>query len=331
MEPGRESLAGLCLAVLTEAGRVLFGGNLHAVVPGRVYRSSQMSADKLAQVVHAYDIRTVINLRGCCDPFPWYLEECRTTHRLQVAQEDICLSAGRLPSVYEMRRLLEVLDRTEYPILIHCRRGADRTGLVSAVVLLLESRVSLAEARRQLGLRYGHLALGRPANLDRYFDLYDEWLRDQRLSHSHAAFRRWVEHDYCPGECRCELEPVDWPPDIRCGEPAPLRVRVRNTGIKSWRLRPGTNAGIHAGFGLWDSDGRCVANGRAGLLDAEVAPGQSIDLTLVVPALHKPGRHRLLVDMVDEQHCWFYQTGSEPLELELEVGERGGVSPLMRR
>src|SRR5262249_45918260 len=61
-------LAGLCLAVLAEAGRVLFGGNLHAVVPGRVYRSGQMSSDKLAQVVRAYDIRTVINLRGCCDP-----------------------------------------------------------------------------------------------------------------------------------------------------------------------------------------------------------------------------------------------------------------------
>jgi len=53
------------------------------------------------------------------------------------------------------------------------------------------------------------------------------------------------------------------------------------------------------------------------LLDALVAPGQSIDLTVAIPAVHVPGRYRLWVDMVDEQQGWFYQMGSEPLEIEL--------------
>ena len=47
--------------------------------------------------------------------------------------------------------------------------------------------------------------------------------------------------------------------------------------------------------------------------------GQSIELTVVIPAVHVPGRYRLWVDMVDEQQCWFYQMGSEPLEQELEI------------
>jgi hypothetical protein len=269
--------------------------------------------------VHAHDIRSVVNLRGCCDPAPQYLEECRATHRLGIAQYDICLSAGRLPSVHEMRRFVEVLDRADSPLLLHCKRGADRTGLASAVTLLLQTDASLTQARHQLGLRYGHLALGRPAYLDQFLDLYTAWLGQQEQHHAPALFRRWLLNDYCPGACRCTVEPLAFPAWIPHGGPTALRVRAHNTGIQSWRLRPGSNAGIHVGFVLWDPQGNCVVYDRSGLFDAEVAPGQSIDLTLALPALHQPGRYRLLVDMRDEQHCWFHQTGSEPLEGELEV------------
>jgi hypothetical protein len=307
------------LAGIAEAGRVFLGRNLHAVVPGRVYRCAQLSGPGLEQVVHAYGVRGVVNLRGCCDPAPEYLEECRATHRLGIAQYDIELSAGRLPSVHEMRRFVEVLDRADYPLLLHCKRGADRTGLASAVTVLLQTDSSLAEARRQLGLRYGHLALGRPAYLDQFLELYTAWLGQQERDHAPALFRRWLWNDYCPGPCRCTLEPLAFPAWIPCGEPTALRVRAHNTGIQTWQLRPGTNAGIHLGFVLRDPHENCIAYDRSGLFNAEVAPGHSIDLTLALPALHEPGRYRLFVDMKDEQQCWFYQTGSEPLEWELEV------------
>ena len=50
-----------------------------------------------------------------------------------------------------------------------------------------------------------------------------------------------------------------------------------------------------------------------------MAPGESIELTLVVGALREPGRYRLVVDLIEEQHCWFFQGGSEPLEEEIVV------------
>src|SRR5262249_59607787 len=120
-------VAGLLLALAAEAGRFLLTQNFHAVIPGRVYRSAQPSGTRLECLVRRHGIRTVINLRGCCAPLPWYLDEARTSHRLHVAQEDVCLSAGRLPSVAEMRRLVEVLDRNEHPYLIHFHLGADPT------------------------------------------------------------------------------------------------------------------------------------------------------------------------------------------------------------
>lgn len=312
-------LAGALLALASEGYHVLLGPNCHAVLPGWVYRCAQLSAPELEELVRRQGIRTVVNLRGCCAAFPWYLDECRATHHVAIAQEDLCFSASRMPSLPEMRRLVEVLDRSEYPLLIHCRRGADRTGLVSAVVLLLQPDASLAMARRQLGLRYGHLVVRRTAYLDRFLDSYATWLRDQAQVHSPALFRLWLEHACCPGGLGASVEPLALPSAVRCGQPSALRVRARNTGTTVWRLQPGSNAGIHAGFHLYDPTGELIVAGRAGLFDATVAPGQSIDLTLALSSLKTPGRYRLWVDMVDEQQCWFYQLGSEPLEQEFEV------------
>jgi hypothetical protein len=95
-------------------------------------------------------------------------------------------------------------------------------------------------------------------------------------------------------------------------------VRCTNTSVKPWRLRPGSNAGIHAVFFLDDDTGKMIVQGRSGLFDAVVAPGGSIDLTLAFPAL-QPGKYTLRVDMTDEQHGEFLQVGSEPLIVALEV------------
>jgi hypothetical protein len=310
------------LAVLLHAAYILLGPNFHTVIPGRVYRCAQPDGPRLEQLIRSLGIRTVVNLRGCCDPLPWYLEQCAVTNRLNISQEDLGFSAGRLPAVAAVRQLVEILDRTAYPVLFHCHKGADRSGMASAIALLLATDTPLAEARAQLSPVYGHLPLGRAGNIDRFFDLYGEWLQARGQAHSRAAFRRWVEQDYCPGECRCALEvlePAGQPARVPRGRPFGVRVRCTNTSVKPWRFRPGTNAGIHASFVLTDPEDRCAGIGRAGLFHATVAPGAGIDLTLPLPALYRPGRYQLRVDMVDEQHAYFLQEGSEPLVWELEV------------
>jgi hypothetical protein len=319
----RGCFLGLFLAVLVEAIHIA-RNNFHVVVPGRIYRCAQPTADELERLIDEQGIRTVVNLRGCGVPNDWYLDECRTTLRHSVTQEDICLSAGRLPAVTEVRRLVEVIERGDYPLLFHCYRGADRTGLASAVALLLTTDTNFEEGRRQLSPRYAHLPLGRPANLDRFFDLYSEWLTGGGLTHSRAVFRRWLTEEYCPGECRARVELLDevnGPVPVPLGSPYPLRVRCYNTSVKVWHLRAGSKAGIHAYAKVYDGLGRGVAAGRAGQFDAEVPPGTWVDLTLVLPTFVVPGRYRLVVDLTDEQHADFFQVGSEPLERELQAGD----------
>lgn len=312
-------LLGLTAACLVEVVHVTLGRNFHAIRAGLAYRGAQPTPDDLERAVRDHGIRTVVNLRGNCAPFDWFMEETRATQRLGLSQEDLCFSSYRLPAVHEVRHLVEVFDRSEPPLLIHCRRGADRTGLAAAIYLLSQREVSLTEAQRQLHWRFGHLAVGRTRHLTGFFDLYAGWLVRQEREHSRAAFRDWVADGYCPGGCRAVLEPIDFPMVVPRGEPRALRVRVRNTGVQAWEFKPENNAGVHLGYILIDSRNQLMVQERAGLYSRIVQPGESVELAIVLPALHEPGRYQLWADMVDEQHCWFYQAGSEPLDLDLEV------------
>jgi protein tyrosine phosphatase (PTP) superfamily phosphohydrolase (DUF442 family) len=311
---------GLSAAVAAEAGSTFFGRNWHAVIPGQVYRCAQLSHDQLLDGIRRSGIRTVVNLRGTSPDFDWYLGESRATRDADIDQEDITFSAYRLPSPDELRRLIDVFDHAEYPLLLHCRQGVDRTGLASALLLLLKTDSTPAEARKQLGPRYGHVPIGPTWCMLQCLDLYESWLKEQGRPHSPDALREWADHDYCPSHLRGRLELLQMPPPLRAGEPAAIRVRATNTSPLPWHMHPGTETGIHVRFIVFDPDHKNVYVGRAGQFEATVPPGESVDLTLALPPLFVPGPHWLWADLADGNHCSFSQFGNAPLELALTVG-----------
>jgi protein tyrosine phosphatase (PTP) superfamily phosphohydrolase (DUF442 family) len=315
------ALVGLLAAVGIQVCHIVWWDNFHAIVPGHFYRSAHPSAAELERAIRRHGIRTVVNLRGICFGADFYMDECRATHDLNVSQEDVGLSAGRLPPVCEMRLLVRALDHSEYPILVHCRQGIDRTGLVSTLILLLYTDTDVKTARRQLGLTYGHVPLGRTMYMNQFFDLYEEWLGQQGLDHSRVAFRRWLENEYCPGPSRAELELVEVPSYIPLDEPWTVQVRAHNTSVATWHFRPGASAGIHCGCLLTNEAGKLVNRAKAGMFFADVSPGQSIDLTVAMPPIRVRGTYYLLIDMLEErQQSWFYQHGSKPLVQEIRIG-----------
>jgi predicted protein tyrosine phosphatase len=312
---------GLLLAFALHFGHVLLGGNFRTVLPGEVYRSSQPSPEQLEQFVQRYHIRTVVNLRGVCPDVDWYRDEALATARLDVSQEDVHLSATRMPSTLAVRRLVEVLQRSERPLLIHCQQGADRTGLASALVLLLRRGTSVAEARKQLSLAGGHLSMGRTAQVDRFLDLYESWLSGRGRRHCPETFRAWVESDYCPDGARARFSLVDPPgPVVRGIRPRGRLVKVRcdNVSQADWHFKTGLTAGMHLLWWVVDDNERVVAIGRSGLREATVRPGEHLDVGFVLPPL-PPGRYRLHADLTVEQHATFAQLGNEVLCVEVVV------------
>jgi hypothetical protein len=334
----------VCVAMVGfELYRIYFASNWRTLLPGRVYRCAQLSHDEFVQRIREHGIRTVVNLRGCCSDFDWYRGEARATAELDIAQEDVTLSANRLPPPDELRRLVEVIDRAEYPFIIHCRQGVDRTGLASAVILLLTTDISFDDARGQLGIRYGHVAFGPTRAMTQFFDLYERWLAARGIGHSREAFRQWAVHEYCPGRCRGSLELITADDSqlhtrhetrdtriessvsclvsrVSClaSEPLALHVRARNLSPEVWRLLPGTGTGVHVRFLVFDETLRVLQIERAGLFKAVIPPSGAVDLTLAVAPL-RPGKYRLVADLVDGQQSSFSQYGMEPLTLDLQV------------
>ncbi len=319
----------LTLTALTALGAcafrvkdVLAGPNIHTVVPGELYRSGQLSGKELERLVRRHGVRTVINLRGYSQADDWFRTECETTLRLNVSQEDLPFSARRLPSVPALRQLLDVLDHSERPLLVHCHKGADRTGLTCALYLLLHKGASLERARRELGAWRGHLRLGATARMDEVLDLYEEWLAGQGRPHTPEELRRWIREGYCGREGRAELTVLAPPGPVRMdrGRWGTVRVRCRNTSVRAWHFQPGRNAGTHVKYQIFnDQEEPMTLELRSGLFHATVRPGEHLDVTLPVPPVEQPGRYVLLVDMMEEQHASFLQLGNPPLRCELEV------------
>lgn len=133
-------------------------GNVHAVVPGEVYRSAQPKGDALDRLHAAYGVRSVINLRGENTGSPWYDEEIAASRRLGIAHFNFRMSAKTQLSPAEAEALVALMEAAPKPLLIHCHSGADRTGLAAALYVAAVKRWGEAAAESHLSLRYGHVA-----------------------------------------------------------------------------------------------------------------------------------------------------------------------------
>jgi protein tyrosine phosphatase (PTP) superfamily phosphohydrolase (DUF442 family) len=310
------------ICTLVHLGNIFLGDNFHPVIPGKIYRCAQPDGADLAHYVKAHGIRTVINLRGPTKDQGWYLEECTAAHDLNLSLEDFSFSAKKLPPASEVQRLIELLDVVEYPVVVHCRQGIDRTGVVAVIVRLLYTDDALPRALRHLSARYGHFPLGDTTRMDVFFDLYGEWLERQGKTHTPALFRHWIAHEYRGGWFRQQIESVaPMQETCRVGAVFGFRVRVRNTSDQTWHFQPFNTAGVHLAAEVWGPQNKWLHFVRAGQMRRDVKPGASIELVVSLPALEEAGRHRLRFSMMEENHAWFDQIGDAGHEEEIVVHE----------
>lgn len=149
-------------AALVFAGYLLcaqIGRNFHEVVPGELYRSSQPTAADVTDYARRYGIRTIVNLRGSAVDASWYRDEVATSAALGVKHIDFRMSAYKALTLEETHRLIALLRDAPKPILIHCKSGADRTGLASVIYLNQIAGKSEETAERQLSIFFGHVSI----------------------------------------------------------------------------------------------------------------------------------------------------------------------------
>jgi protein tyrosine/serine phosphatase len=156
------------------SGAILYTGNFHAVSEHALYRSAQLTKEQFAAVIRRNRIKSILNLRGAHPGEPWYDDEIAVSRRAGVKHYDYPISATRRVSEREIAAIVEILRDAPKPLLIHCRSGADRTGLVAALYRFAIERAGPDESDRQLSLAYGHFPylMSRTGAMDESFWAY---------------------------------------------------------------------------------------------------------------------------------------------------------------
>lgn len=127
--------------------------HLHRV-NDNLYRSGQPRSGEIKKLAEM-GIKTVINLRGADRSTKAAEAEAREAG---VAYFNIPMQGLARPSDEQVARVLEIINAPEnWPVLIHCKRGSDRTGTVVAVYRIVNdgwsAREAVAEAER-LGMSW---------------------------------------------------------------------------------------------------------------------------------------------------------------------------------
>ena len=177
--------------------------NRHRVGSGRLWRSAQPGPHQLARF-RAEGVRTIISLRGGREHGSWPLQrEACERHGLTLVE--FVLRSREAPDRATLLAAKDFFARIQYPAVMHCKSGADRAGLASALYLILHENRPVAEAARQLSARYGHLRFAKTGILDAFFARY--------LVEGEARgidFLTWVETIYDPEALKRDFRPGFW-------------------------------------------------------------------------------------------------------------------------
>jgi protein tyrosine phosphatase (PTP) superfamily phosphohydrolase (DUF442 family) len=171
--------------------------NLHEVVRGKVYRSGEMRAADLRNVIVTHGIRTVVDLRAGEDK----PTKGGTRPESEVVSEaggiyvHVPFKSTRLPPKQRLQELVELFDHVQTPVLFHCSSGQVRSAVAAFIWLVTQERASPDVALHQLTTRFGYYPLER--TIKRYMvghELVDDlvWRYMDARKQRGTDFRSWL-------------------------------------------------------------------------------------------------------------------------------------------
>lgn len=165
----------------------------------QVYRSSQPLPHQVRKWSRM-GIKTIINLRGG-QQYGSYPLEVEAAQQAGIAFEGLQLRSRDLPSVEQLEELEALFKSISYPAVLHCKAGADRASMASALYYLIMHEDS-TKALGQMTLKFGHIKGSRTGVLDAMVETY---VRDGQSKGQ--TFMQWVREDYDPQAIASAFKP----------------------------------------------------------------------------------------------------------------------------
>ena len=161
-----------------------------------VWRSNHPTPDRFQQL-SAQGICTIISLRGSSTA-PWALLEAEACKNLGITLETVALQSRKAPQKAELQKLISLFRQAEKPFLFHCKSGADRAGLASAIYLIVFENRPVKDAHGMLSLRYMHLGASKAGVLS--------YLLDSYAASGKTDFEAWLAEDYNSDDLQAKFE-----------------------------------------------------------------------------------------------------------------------------
>lgn len=178
--------------------------NFHAL-SAQAWRSNQPSPGFIRKLHHRYQVRTIINLRGA-NRTGHYLLEKEACERYGITMIDHPISSRALPTREQIHGLVNLFRQAKYPLLMHCKSGADRAGLAAVLYRHCILGHPIEEALQELNFLYGHFRFAETGKLDYFFEAYREALKLQ----PELSFLDWVDSGYDPVELNRTFRSRGW-------------------------------------------------------------------------------------------------------------------------
>lgn len=176
--------------------------NAHEIAKG-VWRTNQPSPKQLEEWKEK-GIKTIINLRGDTDASFTVLEK-DACEKLGLKIHFFKVESRGAPDPVIMHDLEKCLKECEYPILMHCKSGADRAGFASMFYKYVVEGVPFEEARKQLNIRYLHIEAGKTGILGYFWDSFYKANKETGIS-----FWDWIDNVYNRDELKASFVPNPW-------------------------------------------------------------------------------------------------------------------------
>lgn len=154
------------------------------------FRSNHPSPRFIRKLKEKHGIKTIINLRGANKTGQYMLEkEACEAHGVTLI--DVPFSSRNAPRPESIHKLFNIFDTAEYPILLHCKSGADRAGIGSVFYRFYKEGIPLDQTG-QLSLKYGHIRQSETGVLDYFIEHWVEF----HQQNPDVPFITWIDTIY---------------------------------------------------------------------------------------------------------------------------------------